>query len=323
MPFTLAPDGVGFRRLPRVIRVPILTAPTASGKSALAVRAALAAPLPVEIIAVDAFTVYRGLDIGTATPTVAERHGVPHHLLDIVDVTENYDVARFVADAEAAVQAIVDKGAVPLLVGGTGFYLRALQRGLPTTPPSDPEMRRAVEADLTARGLEALLAEIRAADPAEEARMQRNPRRVVRAVELLRRTGRVPGDYPLRPPAFACEVIAYGRAADEITHRIAERTLGMLRAGWPQEAAWLAAHVDPDTEPQPTVWQALGYRDALAVQRGHLSVGAAATRIDLATRQYVKRQATFIRTQLGATPLTAAEAARLLAARLAGGAREV
>ena len=323
MPFTLAPDVVGFRRLPRVIRVPILTAPTASGKSALAVHAALAAPGPVEIVAADAFTVYRGLDIGTAKPTVAERQGVFHHLLDKVDVGDGYDVTRFVEDAEAAVHATLARGALPLIVGGTGFYLRALLRGLPTTPPADPDVRRAVEDDLAARGLDALLAEIRAADPAEEQRMQRNPRRVIRAVELLRRTGQLPGHYPLRPPAFAGDVIAYERPADETARRISARTRDMLAGGWPDEAAWLAAQVDPDTDPQPTVWQALGYRDALAVQRSQLEVEEASIRIDLATRQYVKRQATFIRTQLGATLLSKADAAQRLAARLAGGECEV
>ncbi|MBB5375242.1 tRNA dimethylallyltransferase [Deinococcus metalli] len=298
--------------------VPILTAPTAAGKSALAVDAAAALPAGrVEIVAADAFTVYRGLDLGTAKPTAAERRGVPHHLLDVVDVTEPYDVARFVAEAEATIGAVLARGNVPLVVGGTGFYLRALCRGLPTTPPADVLVRADVERDLAERGLDSLLAEIAAVDPAEERRMERNPRRVVRAVELLRRTGRLPGHYPLRPPAFAYDVIAYARPAADAEARIAARTLAMLRAGWPQEAAWLAATVDPDAAPHPTVWQALGYRDALAVHRGQLGREAAAERIALATRQYVKRQATFIRTQLGAPLDTPDGAARRLAAVLA------
>ena len=298
--------------MPPVPRIPILTAPTASGKSALAVAAALAGGSRVEIIAADAFTVYRGLDVGTAKPGPDDRHGVPHHLLDVVEVTEPYDVARFLMDAERVIAEILRRDGVPLVVGGTGFYLRALIRGLPSTPPSDPEVRAAVEVDLATVGLDALLAQIAAVDPAEERRMERNPRRVVRALELLRSTGRLPGHFPLHPPAFDYEVVAFARPVEETTDRIGQRTRAMLRGGWPEEAAWLAARVDPEGLPQPTVWQALGYREALAVQRGTRRLEEAEANITLATRQYVKRQATFLRTQLGAALETPEDAARQL-----------
>ncbi len=119
--------------------IPILTAPTAAGKTALALE--LARQFPLEIVAADAFTVYRGLDIGTAKPTPAEREAVPHHLLDVADVSEDYDVARYVREAEAAIGDVLGRGRVPLVVGGTGFYLSALVRGLPLTPPADPGVR--------------------------------------------------------------------------------------------------------------------------------------------------------------------------------------
>ncbi|PNY82755.1 tRNA (adenosine(37)-N6)-dimethylallyltransferase MiaA [Deinococcus koreensis] len=301
--------------MPPVRRIPILTAPTAAGKSALALQVALergqAAGLgaALEIVSADAFTVYRGLDIGTAKPTAAERAAVPHHLLDTVEVTQPSDVAQFVQAAETAIRDILNRGRTPLVVGGTGFYLGALLRGLPLTPPSEPARRAEVEWELQERGLDALLAEIAAADPAEAARMERNPRRVVRALELYRATGRLPGHYGRRPPAFGYDVTALTRPPEELGRRIGERTRTMLQAGWPGEAGWLAAQVDPETVPLPTVWQALGYREALAVQRGALDVAQAAERITLATRQYAKRQATFIRTQLGA-PLLSPEEAR-------------
>lgn len=279
-------------------RLPILTAPTAAGKSALALH--LAAQWPVEIVSADAFTVYRGLDVGTAKPSPGERARTPHHLIDVVDVTEPFDVARFVTLAESAIAATLARGRVPLIVGGTGFYLAALTRGLPLTPPSDPQARAAVEADLLERGLDALLGEIRREDPAEERRMERNPRRVVRAVELLRRTGRLPGHYGRSVPRHEYTVTAFTMPPDDLHARMQARIHGMFDQGWPEEAAWLATRTNPLQQPRPTVWQALGYEDALATWRGDLSRADAEERILLASRQYAKRQLTFTRTQLHA-----------------------
>ncbi|WP_343761070.1 tRNA (adenosine(37)-N6)-dimethylallyltransferase MiaA [Deinococcus depolymerans] len=288
--------------------IPILTAPTAAGKSALAL--ALAREYPLEIVSADAFTVYRGLDIGTAKPAAPDRAAAPHHLLDVVDVTEPFDVARFVELAEAAIAGILARGQVPLVVGGTGFYLAALTRGLPLTPPSDAALRADVEAELAVRGLDALLADVQAINPAEAARLERNPRRVVRALEVYRQTGRFPGEFGRRPPRYRYDVTAFTRDPADLEARMLARVQDMFRAGWADEAAWLAQRVAPDTEPRPTVWQALGYREALAVARGHLSPDAAAAQVTLATRQYARRQLTFTRTQLGSPVLSAGEAAR-------------
>lgn len=302
--------------MPPVPPVPILTAPTAAGKSALALEVARQAD--IEIISADAFTVYRGLDIGTAKPGAAEQAAVRHHLLDVVAVTQPFDVAQFVRAAEAAIRDIRGRGRTPLVVGGTGFYLSALRRGLPLTPPSDPARRAATEQELGDRGLDALLAEIAAIDPAEAVRMERNPRRVVRALEVYRHTGRLPGQFGRQVPAFEYRVTAFTRAPETLAERIQTRTCAMLAAGWPQEAAWLASQVDPAGEPLPTVWQALGYREALALQRGSLSRAEAEAAVVLATRRYAKRQATFIRTQLEVPLLSPGEARRELEAVLAG-----
>ncbi|MPY65435.1 tRNA (adenosine(37)-N6)-dimethylallyltransferase MiaA [Deinococcus sp. SDU3-2] len=294
--------------------VPILTAPTAAGKSALAL--ALAVPRPAEVVAADAFTVYRGLDIGTAKPGAADRAAVPHHLLDVADVTESYDVARYVREAEAAVADIQARGRVPLVVGGTGFYLSALRRGLPLTPPADRAVQAEVEGELAERGLEALLAEIARVSPQEAGRMQGNPRRVVRALEVYRRTGRFPGEFGYSPPRFAYQVFAFTRPWPELEARIAGRVEEMLAGGWPEEAAWLAEQVPPDTGPRPTVWQALGYPEALAAARAELTPEEAAARITLATRRYARRQLTWIRTQLGAEVGGPEETAAALARHL-------
>ncbi len=303
------------RIIPRVqSSIPILTAPTAAGKSALALE--LAREYPLEIVSADAFTVYRGLDIGTAKPGVQDREAAPHHLLDVADVTEPFDVARFVELAGEAIAGILARGRVPLVVGGTGFYLAALTRGLPLTPPSDAALRAEVEAELNARGLDALLADMQALNPAEAARMERNPRRVVRAVEVYRQTGRFPGEFGRSEPRFTFDVTAFTRDPAELEARMAGRVQAMFRAGWADEAAWLAAQVSPDAGPRPTVWQALGYREALGVARGSLGVAEAAAQVTLATRQYARRQLTFTRTQLRAPVLSPGEARRHLRARL-------
>jgi tRNA dimethylallyltransferase len=294
----------------RPFRIPLLTAPTAAGKSALALELAAESALDaaVEVVSADAFTVYRGLDIGTAKPTAAEREAVPHHLLDVTEVTENYDVARYVREAEAAIADVLGLGRVPLVVGGTTFYLAALLRGLPLTPPADPVVRTAVEAELAERGLDALLADIAAVDPAEAVRMERNPRRVVRATEIHRRTGQYPGSFGNRPPRFEYAVTAFTRPGPELEARMARRVGSMFAAGWAEEAAWLAARLPADTIPRPTAWQALGYREAWAVHTGDLDETQATARIVLASRQYAKRQLTAMRSQLGAQVLTPAAA---------------
>lgn len=274
--------------------LPILTAPTAAGKTALALK--LAQVFPLEIVAADAFTVYQGLDIGTAKPTAAEQIQVLHHLLDVTNVQDAFDVAQWLKQAERAIGDILSRHKIPLIVGGTGFYLRALMRGLPLTPPSDPAARAHIEAELKERGLDALLAEIAALNPSEAARMERNPRRVVRALEIQRRTGRLPVEFGTTQPAHTYRVFAFTQP--DLESRIKARVDAMLGAGWPQEAAWLAAQVPPESS--ATVWQALGYKSALALVRGQLTHAEAAAQISLQTRQYAKRQLTWARTQLGA-----------------------
>ncbi|AZI41816.1 tRNA (adenosine(37)-N6)-dimethylallyltransferase MiaA [Deinococcus psychrotolerans] len=274
--------------------LPILTAPTAAGKTALALK--LAQAFRLEIVAADAFTVYRGLDIGTAKPSAAEQQQVPHHLIDVVDVQDSFDVAQWLSQAETAITDVLSRQNIPLIVGGTGFYLKALMRGLPLTPPSDPAARAQIEAELSERGLDALLAEIAALNPAEAARMERNPRRVVRALEIQRRTGKFPVEFGTTQPAHTYRVFAFTQP--DLEQRIKTRVDAMLAAGWPEEAAWLASQIPPESS--ATVWQALGYRAALALARGELTQPQAAAQISLQSRQYAKRQLTWARTQLGA-----------------------
>jgi tRNA dimethylallyltransferase len=274
-------------------RVPALAAPTATGKTAaaLALARALAPEVRLEVVSADAMQVYRGLDVGTAKPGPEERARVPHHVIDVVDPSEAFSVADYVPRAEAAIGEALARGALPLVVGGTGFYLQALAQGLPTTPPADREMQAEIAAELEARGTPALLEELVAASPADAARTQGNPRRVVRAVEVLRRSGRPPSAHPRRPPRFR-----YGTAVllpDQATlaARVGERTRALLSAGWLEEVRELM----PGMPRWRTAVQAIGYQELRRHLAGECTLDEALRRIEVATLRYAKRQRTWFR----------------------------
>jgi tRNA dimethylallyltransferase len=296
--------------------IPILAGPTASGKTALSLQLAQQAQQtapgrPIEIVSADAMMVYRGMDIGTAKPSLGERAGVPHHLLDLVAPDQDFSVVAWVQAAEAAIGAIVGRGHQPLLVGGTGFYLRALAEGLPTVPPSQPAQIAALEAELAARGLAALVGELATASPQDAARAAANPRRVLRALEIWRSTGRVASDFMPLPPKFRYQKLVLAPTIAQLEPRIAERTAQMLAQGLLAEAAALAHLYQPHNTQQrlPTSLQAIGYREALAHLAGDLSHAAMEAAINLATRQYAKRQLTWFRAEPNATAVATVELA--------------
>lgn len=291
----------------------VLTAPTAAGKTALAL--ALGRDFPLEVVSADAFLVYRGMDVGTAKPTPEERARVAHHVVDVVDPWEAYDVTRFVQDAETAIADVLARGRVPLVVGGTGFYLSALMGGLPTVPRADRAVQTLVEDDLARLGLDALLAEVERAAPHELARLERNPRRVVRTVEVLRRTGRVPSDFPRMPPRFTYETLAFAPPSETLQVRAAARVDEMFTAGLVEEVARVTALVEARNGERGSL-QAIGYKEVAAALRGEVSLDAARGEVLAATLAYVKRQRTWIRTQLRLDPLTPQDARTRLSAAL-------
>jgi tRNA dimethylallyltransferase len=273
----------------------VLAGPTASGKTAVAL--ALARRLPLEVISVDSALVYRGMDIGTAKPTAAERAAVPHHLIDILDPAEAYSAARFVDDATRLAREIRARGRLPLLVGGTMLYVKALRGGLDPMPPADPALRAALDARAAAEGWPALHAELRRVDPASAARLAPGDRqRVQRALEVFLVSGRplsawqagaasAPGgDWPL---------VALEPASRAWLHeRIAARFDAMLAAGLIDEVRALRARGDLHRE-LPAM-RCVGYRQAwAALETGELAAlretGIAAT------RQLAKRQLTWLR----------------------------
>ena len=300
-------------------RCRILAGPTACGKSAAALR--LAGRWDAEILSLDSMAIFRGMDVGTAKPTAADRAAVPHHLLDLVEPSEPFSVARYLEHAEAAVRDVLGRGRVPLFVGGTGFYLRSLLRGVGAVPASDPAVRAELEAEVAARGPEALHATLAAADPAAAAGIDTtDARRIVRALEVIRLTGerfsasRPPDDPPPegdRPAS--CLWLDPPRAVrwDRI-HRRVDR---MLADGLLEEVDRL--RVAPGLG--ATARQGLGYKETLDHLEGGEPLDRCVERLKTRTRQFSKRQCTFFRglPECLRVPLSGDEDADLVAATVA------
>jgi tRNA dimethylallyltransferase len=299
-----------------VTRIPVLAGPTASGKTALSLE--LARRFPLEIVSADAMMVYRGMDIGTAKPTPEERARVPHHLVDILEPNTDFSVAQWVTAAETAIGTILERGNIPFVVGGTGFYVRALSQGLPSTPPSDPDAIARLEVELRQQGLDAMLAELNDASPGDATRAERNPRRVLRALEILRGTGQPPSSFAPKPPRFAFTKIVLLPDRTELETRIAARTQAMLSDGLLEETRALTAVFSKGGR-RATSFQAIGYKQALDHLLGvtddaggthAITLEETERRINLATRQYAKRQGTWFKTEPDATVEGTVEGAR-------------
>lgn len=261
------------------------------GKSALAV--AVAERLGAEIIGADAFQVYAGLDLLTAKPTAAERARVPHHLIGIVPPEAAFNVARYLELARATLADVARRGRRALVVGGTGLYVRALTDGLSPLPPARPELRR----ELETLDLPGLVARLRAADPAGAETVDlANPRRVVRAIEIVETTGRPLAEHRgawtrnTTPPVGPPQGFLVDCPRPELHARIARRTAAMFARGVVEEV-----RAFPPERIGPTLGQALGLADLQAVARGELPVAVARERLEVGTRQYAKRQLTWFR----------------------------
>jgi tRNA dimethylallyltransferase len=273
-----------------------LAGPTAAGKTAVAL--ALARLRPVEIISVDSALVYRGLDIATAKPTAAERAAVPHHLIDLLDPAEAYSAARFAADASQLIDQITARGRLPLLVGGTMLYFKALREGLHAMPEADPATRAAIDQRAAALGWPALHAELAAADPATAARLAPNDsQRIQRALEVWMTTGRSLSAWHADAAApslhSALPLVSLEPSSRAWLHaRIAERFDAMLAAGLLDEVRALRARGDLHAG-LPAV-RCVGVRQAWAALEAGQLEGLRDAGI-AATRQLAKRQLTWLR----------------------------
>ncbi len=274
-------------------RVPALVGPTASGKSSAAL--ALAEELGLELVSADAMQVYRGLDIGTAKPSAEEQRRVRHHLIDVAAPDERFSVARYVELAEAAIADVFDRGLTPLVVGGTGFYLRALREGVPTAPPADPERQAPLWRAVEEGRLDELIAELAAASPADAERAARNPRRVVRSLEVLRATGQPPSAFPASEPRFGYEVFLLDPPPGVLRSRIASRARRQFEEGLVDEVSGLLRRY-PDL---PTARQSIGFKEVALHVRGEASLEEAIKAVTVATARYAKRQRTWFRREPG------------------------
>jgi tRNA dimethylallyltransferase len=304
-----------------VARVLGLVGPTAVGKTALAL--ALSEHLPVEVVSADSRTVYRWMDIGTAKPTLDERRRVPHHLIDVVDPDQSYSLALYQQQALEAVARIQARGRVPLLVGGAGLYVSALSEGLaiPDVPP-DEAYRRSLEQRAHAEGWRALQRELAEVDPDSAARIDpKNVRRVIRALEVFRATGRPFSEWQKPDPERALECVLVGLRLErsQLYARIDARIDAWLSAGFIDEVRGL---LERGFAPDLPSMSGIGYREVARYLNGALDLEAATQAFKQATHQYARRQMTWFNARPTITWLDAGEATpeRVLAAlEVAGG----
>jgi tRNA dimethylallyltransferase len=284
------------------LRAIFLAGSTAVGKSEIAL--ALAEKVGGEIISVDSMQVYRRLDIGTAKPSVEERKQVPHHLIDVVDLTESFDAAKFISFARKAEQEIQSRGRVPIFCGGTGLYFKAYLEGLGEAPPSDPKLR----AELEAIPLDELLRELKERDAMAYEKIDRqNPRRVIRAVEVIRLTGKPfsaqQADW--KAGSSRCDdrtaqrtvptCFGFKRSNSDLHERINLRVDKMFRDGLVAETEALLKRGLAENK---TAMQSLGYRQVVEHLRGERSLEETIELVKIRTRQFAKRQMTWFRRQM-------------------------
>lgn len=273
-----------------------LTGPTACGKTELALK--LAKELPVEIVSMDSMLVYRGMDIGTAKPPVVVRQHVPHHLIDIIDVSDVYSAGRFVRDAGKSVVEIKDRGRLPLLVGGTHLYLRAFRDGIANLPQADLAIRTRLDVEAAAEGWPALHERLAEIDPEAAKRISPGDRqRIQRALEVFELTGESL-TYQIRrrraESSFSIKTFAVlPDDRDALAERIEQRFDAMTKAGFVEEVEQFKGR--GDLSPSIPAMRAVGYRQMWAYLDGEYSWTEARDRAVAATRQLAKRQLTSLR----------------------------
>lgn len=314
------PEGPGPRPLV------VLAGPTASGKTALAAALAGRVPVSLEVIGADARQIYRGLSAGTAKPAGAERRALPHHMIDVADPAETFDAARYAREARSCAEGIFARGAVPLVVGGSGLYLRAFVEGLFEGPGAQPGVRRRLEEEAGREGLASLHKRLSGCDPEAAAKIHPNDRRrIIRALEVFEAAGRPISSLRAEAPAGGFERplwLGVDWPPGLHARRIEERVRAMLAGGMADEAAWLAGR---GLAGKPS-FEGLGYAEALEYGRGGADLEETVELICRLHRGYAKRQRTWFRRVPGILWLhpdegiarAAEEAARAVAGYLAG-----
>ncbi len=277
-------------------RIICVAGPTASGKTALAV--ALAKALDGEVVSCDSMQIYRGMDIGTAKPTLEEREGIPHHMLDVADPAESFSVGQYVALADPIVQDILRRGKTAIIAGGTGLYMDSLIAGRDFAPRPSTGKREILETLAREQGIEAVLAKLRQVDPDSAARLHPSDhRRIIRAMEVYQETGVTITQHNAqtrrRPPRYRPLWLGITFAQrEELYRRIDRRVEEMMTQGLAQEVRGLLAG---GLSPQATAMQAIGYKEMAQALAGEIALAAAVERIQQGSRRYAKRQLTWLR----------------------------
>ena len=274
-------------------RVLFIVGPTASGKTAASLE--LAAHAHIEIVNADSRQVYRGMSVGTGKPTPEQLASVPHHLIDVAAPDERYNLARFLAEARAAIPGAASRGATPVVVGGTGQYVWGLAEGwhAPAVPPNQT-LRAELAEEARRRGPEALHERLRVVDPrSAETIDPRNVRRVVRALEVWHETG-APFSRQRRksPPEFDPVVLGIAPERSVLRQRAADRVDAMLSGGWPEEVREL---LDAGYGPDLPSFSSVGYREVAAYVQGRVTLEETAERVKTATHRLIRRQATWFK----------------------------
>ena len=272
-----------------------IAGPTASGKTALAVE--LAKELGGEVVSCDSMYVYRRMNIGTAKPTLEEMQGIPHHMIDVAEPWEDFSVSRYCDMAAPIVDDIVSRGKTAIIAGGTGLYMDSLIKGNGFAPFPSTGHRQRLEARLEEIGLDALVAELAAVDPEAAEKSQRNPRRIVRALEVYHETGETITAHNLRtqaiPPRYSPLWLGLDFDPRQLLYdRIDLRVGIMLQQGLVEEIQALLAGGIPENA---TSMQAIGYKEFVDALRGRMTIEDAADQVRTASRRYAKRQLTWFR----------------------------
>ena len=273
-----------------------IVGPTASGKTALAIH--LARRSGGEIVSADARQIYRGMDIGTAKPTAAERAAAPHHLIDIRDPDDDYTVADYQRDAFAAIDAIIARGAIPFLAGGTGLFVKAVVENMDIPGiAADPALRGEIEAEIARDGLAAVFTRLVALDPDAAGVVDpKNPRRVVRALEVARATGKpFTAQRRMREPRHETLILGIDPHGDVLRARIERRVDAMIENGFAREVTTLIERYGAAAP----AFNAIGYREMAAHLDGKASLDETIAAIKMETWHYAKRQRTWFRKTKG------------------------
>ncbi len=273
----------------------IITGPTAAGKSSLAIDMALY--FHGEIVNADSMQVYRGMDVGTAKPSIKERMGIPHHLLDIVDPDENFNAAIYRSFAEPILKEIASRNTVCFVVGGTGLYIKALLGGLFKSPPTDYDLREKLHQESATRGLQSLYEQLKVLDPESALNIHPHDKtRIIRALEIIHLTGQpfssLIRNHQFKERAFQTLKISLDVDREVLYHRINNRSLVMLQTGLIEETQRL---LDMGYTSELKAMKSLGYRHVIRYLNNEWDFEELVRKLQTDTRRYAKRQLTWFR----------------------------